>query len=64
MKVSIIGAGAMGGALAEGLLERSREQFGLSVSNPSQSALDMLASKGAKTGHDNRVCIKGLTVSR
>ena len=62
MKVSIIGAGAMGGALAEGLLERSREQFGLSVSNPSQSALDMLASKGAKTGHDNRVCIKGADV--
>ena len=27
MKVSIIGAGAMGGALAEGLLERSREHL-------------------------------------
>lgn len=62
MKVSIIGAGAMGGALAEGLLKRNKEQFKLSVSNPSQGALDALAAQGAMIGHDNRMCIKGADV--
>lgn len=56
MKISVIGAGAMGGALAEGLLKG--EFFNnpdITVADPSQTALDRFAGSGASITTDNRI---------
>ena len=49
MKITIIGAGAMGGAMAEGLLQS--EKFipsDITVSDHNQPVLDHFASKGCQ----------------
>lgn len=53
MKIAIIGAGAMGGAIAEGLL---KAQYGdIIVSNPTAAKLNRFATLGASVTQDNQV---------
>lgn len=59
MKIAIIGAGAMGGAVASGLIENVPGTFGITVSNPSAGPLDHLKGKGATVTHDNCEAIAG-----
>ena len=56
MKVSVIGAGAMGGALTEGLLKGTFfNNSDITVADPSQTALDRFAESGASITTDNRI---------
>lgn len=58
MKVSIIGAGAMGGAIAEGILQRNvLEPADLIVSNRSVGKLTNLSERGVTTTTDNREAV-------
>lgn len=52
MKISIIGAGAMGGAIAEGLI-RNGQANDLTISNPHPEKLEPFALKGASITTDN-----------
>lgn len=54
MNVSIIGAGAMGGAIARGLVSGGLSPDALTVSNPSPGRLAGLAECGMRTTTDNR----------
>lgn len=54
MKIAIIGAGAMGGAIAEGLLARASGEVSLYVSNPSSAPFETLSASGAIVSSDNR----------
>lgn len=56
MKVAIIGAGAMGGAIAEGALKGNLVEE-IIVSNPSSGKLQRFADAGARTTTDNRVAV-------
>lgn len=67
MKVSIIGAGAMGGSIARGLLSRQQAgantnaavtKFDITVSNPSEGKLAPLAHLGAHVTHINTEAVK------
>ena len=63
MKITIIGAGAMGGAMAEGLLQS--EKFipsDITVSDHNQPVLDHFASKGASVTHDNQLACHGADI--
>lgn len=53
MRVSIIGAGAMGGAIARGLLKAGHESGDILVTNPHEDKLKELASLGMKTSTVN-----------
>lgn len=54
MKISVIGAGAMGGAFAEGLVKAGQsERKAITVSDPSQAVLDKFAKLGVNTTTDN-----------
>lgn len=53
MKISIIGAGAMGGAVASGLLKYGKDKYSVSVSNPSSAPLEALSQSGAYVTSDN-----------
>lgn len=59
MKIAIIGAGAMGGAVASGLLAYGKGHYLVTASNPSAAPLEKLADKGAEITHDNREACKG-----
>lgn len=54
MKVAIIGAGAMGGAVASGLLAYGGGQYQITAANPSAAPLEKLKADGATVTHDNR----------
>lgn len=59
MKITIIGAGAMGGALAEGLLSGDIFKHSeITVSNPHPEKLEPFKKKGAKTTTDNIEAVK------
>jgi len=60
MKIAVIGAGAMGGALAEGLLRAGQHE--IFVSNRSEGRLQPLAALGASVTTDNRVAASGAEV--
>lgn len=56
MKISIIGAGAMGGAMAIGLAKSETfKSEDITVSAPSQQTLDKFSNTGMSLTHDNRV---------
>ena len=59
MKISIIGAGAMGGAIVEGLLKSHYvDAESICVSDASADAVKRFADKGVKTTTDNCVAAK------
>lgn len=56
MKLSIIGVGAMGGAMLDGFLLSGKFQASdLSISNPHTERLASYAEQGVKVSSDNRV---------
>lgn len=58
MKIAVIGAGAMGGAIAEGIqLSGKHSLKTLIVSNPSGQKLERFKRAGIKTTHDNREAV-------
>ena len=58
MKIAIIGAGAMGGATAEGLLNSGLlNASDITISDPSQRILDKFAMKGTSITTDNQAAI-------
>lgn len=60
MKISIIGAGAMGGAFAEGLLKVSNYNAAdITVANPTQSKLQRFGEAGINVTTDNKTAAKG-----
>lgn len=60
MKIAIIGAGAMGGALARGLVENGGvDPANITVSNPSAGKLAPLAELGILTVGDNAKAVEG-----
>ena len=60
MKIAIIGAGAMGGALAEGILKNQvvDNASSLTVSDVSSSVLEKFKQVGAQTTTDNSAAVK------
>ena len=62
MKTAIIGAGAMGGALAEGLMKSETiSPSDLTISDPSEKALARFSQSGASITTDNLSAIEGAT---
>lgn len=61
MKIAIIGAGAMGGAFAEGLLKGSSllKPADITVANPHADKLERFEAMGAKVTTDNRDAVNG-----
>ena len=60
MKIAVIGAGAMGGSLAEGLLSGTLfTPADICVANPHTGTLAPLAARGARTTTDNREAVVG-----
>lgn len=60
MKISVIGAGAMGGALVEGLLKSQYvEPADICVSDASRKAVERFADSGANITTENRVAAMG-----
>jgi pyrroline-5-carboxylate reductase len=58
MEISIIGAGAMGGSFAEGLLKTelfSRKD--ITIADPNMNTLDYFATKGVSVTNDNKVAV-------
>lgn len=63
MKIAIIGAGAMGGAMAEGFLKSQKVlPTDLTVSDHHQSTLDHFASLGAHVTPDNGAACQGADI--
>jgi pyrroline-5-carboxylate reductase len=64
MKISIIGAGAMGGAFAEGLLRsQTFKQEDITVADPTPAKLEHYAKEGASVTTENSVAAKADIVS-
>lgn len=58
MKIAIIGAGAMGGAFAEGLLRGNRfKSADITVANPHASKLERFAEMGASITTNNKAAV-------
>ena len=56
MKVSVIGAGAMGGAIAQGLLKGEfAKNSDITIADPSQKVIDQFAETGASITTDNNI---------
>ncbi len=63
MRISIIGAGAMGGSLAEGLLKTDLLLPGdITVADPAQGVLDRFAAKGVSVTTDNKAAVAGADI--
>lgn len=63
MKIAIIGAGAMGGAIAEGLI-KDDEQLNedISLSNPTAAKLEPFAKEGVSVTTSNVACAHGADI--
>ncbi len=59
MKISVIGAGAMGGAVIEGLVKSGFPTTDIKVSDPSERALNRIKALGIATTFDNIEAIAG-----
>ena len=60
MKISIIGAGAMGGAIAEGLLRcDDLRADDITVCDHNQPVMDHFAQKGTSVTSDNQLAAEG-----
>lgn len=59
MKISVIGAGAMGGAVVEGLIKSGFPANDLTVADPSEKALSKVSALGAVTTTDNNAAVRG-----
>lgn len=63
MKIAIIGAGAMGGAIAEGILKCDViRPDDLTVSDHNQPVLDHFSALGASVTLDNQLAVKGCDI--
>ncbi len=63
MKISVIGAGAMGGALVEGLLKgNTLSAADITVADPDQNALNRFAEQGVSVTTDNTVAATGTDI--
>ncbi len=62
MKVSIIGAGAMGASVASGLVAYGKGRYEITASNPSAAPLAKLAGMGVSVTHDNCEAVAGADV--
>lgn len=63
MKITIIGAGAMGGSFAEGLLnDDSFNPSDLTVANPHAGKLERFKQKGASVTTDNKAAVAGADI--
>ncbi|MCM1354837.1 MAG: pyrroline-5-carboxylate reductase [Staphylococcus sp.] len=54
MKITVLGAGAMGGAVAAGLIAHGAGRYEITASNPSRPALDRLSAIGVRVTTDNK----------
>lgn len=63
MKISVIGAGAMGGAIVEGLLKTNEYKTAdITVADPYAPILDKFAQKGVSVTSDNHVAAEGADI--
>ncbi|MBQ7421564.1 MAG: pyrroline-5-carboxylate reductase [Prevotella sp.] len=63
MKISVIGAGAMGGATVEGLLKSTFfSSSDITVADPSQAVLDRFATEGVSVTTDNSAATVGADI--
>lgn len=62
MKISIIGAGAMGGAIAHGLMASGLNPADITLSNPSGEKLKPFKEAGCFTTSDNKEACKGADI--
>ena len=63
MKISVIGAGAMGGSTVEGLLKTNViKPADITVADPVQTTLDHFAEQGASVTNDNSIAAEGADV--
>lgn len=62
MNIAIIGAGAMGGAVADGLLRAGVMPSRIAIANPHQEKLARFAEAGVRTYTDNRSAASGADV--
>ena len=60
MKIAIIGAGAMGGAMADGFIKSGAvKPADISVANPTAKKLEHFALQGASVTTDNKTAADG-----
>ena len=59
MKISIIGAGAMGGAIALGLAESGFDPADITIANPHEDKLRIFQEKGMAVTTDNKEACRG-----
>ncbi len=63
MKISVIGAGAMGGSTVEGLLKTNViKPADITVADPVQTTLDHFAEQGVSVTNDNSIAAEGADV--
>lgn len=63
MKVSVIGAGAMGGAIVEGLLKSDfAKNSDITVADPSQVVIEHFAESGASVTTDNNIAAESADI--
>ena len=63
MKVSVIGAGAMGGAIVEGLLKSDfAKNSDITVADPSQKVIDHFAEAGVSVTTDNSIAAESADI--
>jgi len=63
MKISVIGAGAMGGSMVEGMLKCGTFSIGdITVADPCQEVLGKFAAWGVSVTTDNKIAVEGTDI--